>query len=162
VSVWDDVGAGELGLPTPPAPLIEHVRVVGEDRFGTRERTPGLRDLGWYAREFENGVDDYVLAGRVDAAINLPVALYLLVYGSLGLFVEADAREDSNRGTLAAAAELQATYIAVAADGHVEPGRLLVLHSDLGSKRWAFLGDRADGGLEGITGALDWLSHRQR
>ncbi len=68
---WDDVGARGLGLPLPPAPLLEHLHEIDEDRWGTREGTPALRGLGWYADEFERGAaGDYVLAGRADAAIN--------------------------------------------------------------------------------------------
>jgi hypothetical protein len=160
MTAWDGLGAGGLGLPVPPAPLLEHVRELDDDRWGTRERAPGLRGLGWYADEFESGrADDYVLAGRADAAINLPVTLYLLVYGNLGLFVEADAREDSTRGTLDAAAQLQGAFIQAAADGRIGPHKLLVVHSDLGSRRWGFYADPPEGGLDGIKGALDWLSY---
>lgn len=154
---WDDVGAGGLGLPAPPAPLLDGLRALDEDRWGTRAGTPGLRGLGWYADEFERGVRDYVLAGRADAAINLPVTLYLLAYGNLGLFVEADARDTSNRGTLEAAARLQGAFITAAAAGSVAPHKLLVVHSDLGSKRWVLFSDPPEGDDDGITGALEYL-----
>ncbi len=87
------------------------------------------------------------------------MTLYLLVYGNLGLFVEADARDGHDRGTLDAAARLQGAFIEAAADGRVTPHKLLVVHSDLGTRRWGFFGKPPEGGLEGIAGALDWLSY---
>jgi hypothetical protein len=129
------------------------VHQIDDDRWGTRDRAPGLRGLGWFADEFEAGqADDYVLAGRADAAINVPVTLYLVVYGNLGLFVEARSTE-----TLDAAGRLQGAFIAAAADGRIGPHRLLVVHSDIGSQRWVFHSDPPEGDLDGIPGALSWL-----
>ena len=92
MATWSDIGADGLWLPEPPLPLQADLRRLGDQRWGTRERAPGLRGLGWYAKEFERGErpGDFVLAGREYAATNKPAVQYLLAFGALGLFIAAD------------------------------------------------------------------------
>lgn len=160
---WADVGADGLWLPEPPAPLASELRRVGDQRWGTRERAPGLRGLGWYANEFERGAhpQDYVLAGREDAATNKPSVQYLLAFESLGLFIEGDVFEARGEKLLEAAGRLQDNFLTAVTDQKVH-GRLIVIDSDFGAKRWTFHGDETIGGVDGVSGALDWLTQHAR
>jgi len=158
-SAWDRVGAGGLGLPEPPATLADEIRTLSTDHWGTREGTYALRGLKTFADEFERREHpgDYVLAGLEDAATNAPAIQYLLAYGNLGLFVEADVYEGRARVLLERVARLQGAYIAAAADGLVTD-RLIVSHSAFGHQRWWTLGEHEDGGPDGVQGASAWLA----
>jgi hypothetical protein len=159
VTSWSEVGADGLWLPEPPPPLRESLRKVGDQRWGTRERAPALHGIGWFAQEFERGANasDYVLAGREDAATNRPAVQYLLAFGALGLFIEGDVFEARGRKVLEAAGRLQHAFITAVTDQKIL-GRLIVLDSDFGTRGWKFLGEQEVGGIDGITGALDWLT----
>ena len=165
---WAQVGAGGLGLPHPPAALAAGIRPLGPDRWGTRERAPGLAGLGWYAREFEEGrAPEYVLAGIEDASTNLPALHYLVVYGRLGLFVQADGRPGRGDETLAGAAHVQQAAVRAAAEGILDAGpectgRLQVVHSAFGNRWWRWDGRAVVGGDEGLAGAARWLEDRLR
>ena len=155
---WSDIGADGLWLPEPPAPLQADLRRVGDQRWGTRERAPGLRGLGWYANEFEEGrhAGDFVLAGREDAATNKPAVQYVLAFGALGLFIEGDVFEGRGRKLLEATGRLQHAFLTAVAHEKVL-GRLVVIDSDFGAKRWRFLTNTEIGGVTGVSGALEWL-----
>ena len=169
---WSDIGADGLWLPEPPLPLQADLRRLGDQRWGTRERAPGLRGLGWYAKEFEESrhTRDFVLAGREDAASNKPAVQYLLAFGALGLFIEGDVFEGRGQTLFGAAGRLQHAFISAIAEDRVH-GRLLVIDSDFGAKKWTFLTsgnaepigrDEPVGGVVGVSGALDWLAQHAR
>jgi hypothetical protein len=160
---WTSVGAGHLGLPEPPAPLAEHVRDLGDGRWGTRERAHSFRGIGWFLEEAEAGrADEYVLAGIESVATELDALHYFLVYGPVALFLQLPVDDDDDVDRLRHAGELTAEVVGAAADRRFAPGtRLFVLDSFLTDRRWALIepgGEPATWRTGGIVGARGWSS----
>lgn len=62
---------------------------------------------------------------------------------------------------MAAANHLQERAIAAFEGGFLpDSGRLVVLHSFVGVRRWRWTGDQMEDGLDGIFGATGWLDSR--
>ena len=137
---------------------MPQVRQLGPERWGTRERAPGLRGLGWFEDEFlEGDADDYVLAGIEGARTEEPSLQYLVVTGRLGVFVNAQA-DARGHAALQDAADVQELGIIALQDGPLAgEGRLSVLHNAYSTRRWRWTGKPESGGLDGLAGALDWL-----
>jgi hypothetical protein len=84
---------------------------------------------------------------------------YALVYGRLGLFLNLGI-DERGRDALDTAAELQERALVALADGPLLGGKLLVLHHQWATRLWRWTGPGETGGIDGLDGALRWLSTR--
>lgn len=151
------MGAGGLGLPQPPGPLAGAVADLGDGQWGTRRGAPGLSGVSWFADEFRRGgVDDYVLAGVGDVSTDLPAAHYFIVYGRLGLFVQAPLEQASTRLDLTG--QVQSAALAAAVDGRLPgTGSLVVIDTPFGLHHWEWT-PQVHGDGDGLEGAAAWLA----
>jgi hypothetical protein len=133
------------------------LKVLGERRWGTRPGAPGLRGLGWFTAEVNEGrASDYVLAGVEDVAGGLPTVCYYLVYGRLALFVQAAVADAPER--LALARIVQGEAIEAAAHGRLPAeGQLVVIDTPFGNHHWEWT-PHVFGDSDGMEGARQWLA----
>jgi hypothetical protein len=151
-----------LTFPPVPPPLASRIRPFGEGVFGTWYEAPPLDDLAGHLRAAAAGAEDYVVMGHGGSATpEGPWVLHFhLVWGPLVVLVqcryggqreseavEADARRvEGELGEVAAL--VSACGLARIAGYLPDPGRLVVVASDVEDSTWGWGVPGADGRLE--------------